>query len=300
MVSGTAIWGSVAPRLQVFDFPVPVARLGSRARVVDGAVGREAADYLERTVRMRPLAWGDSFGFRQVMTRIARHHRAEPAGRAQAAHHPVADLRESGGADGREPDADGLRRGLHLAADRRHRRLRARREHDAAAAVLRGRPPHGADRHIAGVLGLFASTVGLARLPAGVRAALERRRSRRRTTQRAMGPQEDAAAMAAARQRGMTIRDIDAASSVSRPSGCGARGARARCRGVARGDSRVTSWRTAPPLRARRRRSRAAVGDRRPGRRAGGSRRPAGRRPSRGAPAVSRGRRRSPDSCWCG
>ena len=37
--------------------------------VVDGPVGREAADYLERTVRMRPLAWGDSFGFRQVVTR---------------------------------------------------------------------------------------------------------------------------------------------------------------------------------------------------------------------------------------
>ena len=37
--------------------------------VVDGRVGREAADYLERTVRMRPLAWGDSFGFRQVVTR---------------------------------------------------------------------------------------------------------------------------------------------------------------------------------------------------------------------------------------
>src|SRR5437764_1471342 len=38
-------------------------------RVVAGPVGREAADYLQRTVRMRPLAWGDSFGFRQVVTR---------------------------------------------------------------------------------------------------------------------------------------------------------------------------------------------------------------------------------------
>ena len=32
MVSGTAIWGSVAPRLQVVRLPVPLARLGPRAR----------------------------------------------------------------------------------------------------------------------------------------------------------------------------------------------------------------------------------------------------------------------------
>ena len=37
-------------------------------------------------------------------------------------------------------------------------------------------------RHIAGVLGLFASTVGLARLPAGMRGRSRKRRSRRRTT----------------------------------------------------------------------------------------------------------------------
>ena len=69
MVSGTAIWGSVAPRLQVFDFPFLWRDWDHVHAVVDGRVGREAADYLERTVRMRPLAWGDSFGFRQVVTR---------------------------------------------------------------------------------------------------------------------------------------------------------------------------------------------------------------------------------------
>ena len=69
MVSGTAIWGSVAPRLQAFDFPFLWRDWAHVHRVVDGPVGREAADYLERAVRMRPLAWGDSFGFRQVITR---------------------------------------------------------------------------------------------------------------------------------------------------------------------------------------------------------------------------------------
>ena len=69
MVSGTAIWGSVAPKLQVFDFPFMWRDWAHVHSIVDGTVGHEAADYLERTVRMRPFAWGDSFGFRQVITR---------------------------------------------------------------------------------------------------------------------------------------------------------------------------------------------------------------------------------------
>jgi TRAP-type C4-dicarboxylate transport system substrate-binding protein len=69
MVSGTAIWGSVAPKLQVFDFPFLWRDMAHVHQVVDGRVGQEAGDYLERTVRMRPFAWGDSFGFRNVITR---------------------------------------------------------------------------------------------------------------------------------------------------------------------------------------------------------------------------------------
>jgi hypothetical protein len=36
---------------------------------MDGAVGQRANEYRERTVQMPPLAWGDSFGFRTVVTR---------------------------------------------------------------------------------------------------------------------------------------------------------------------------------------------------------------------------------------
>jgi TRAP-type C4-dicarboxylate transport system substrate-binding protein len=64
-------------------------------------------------------------------------------------------------------------------------------------------------RHIAGVLGLFASSVGLARLPPGLRERLERAAVEAATGQRAMGPQEDTAAVAELTARGMTIRDID-------------------------------------------------------------------------------------------
>src|SRR5215213_1980465 len=69
MVSGTAIWGSVAPKLQLFDFPFLWRDWPHVHTVVDGSLGPAAADYLSSSVRMRPLAWGDSFGFRHVITR---------------------------------------------------------------------------------------------------------------------------------------------------------------------------------------------------------------------------------------
>ena len=129
--------------------PVPVARLGPRAphrrraaraarRRLPRADGADAAAGLGRLVRLP-----------QRRHALARHHRSVAARRPEDPHHPVGDLREGDRADGRQPDADGVRRGLHVAADRRHRRLRARRQHDAAAALLRGRrlpDPHAPHR----------------------------------------------------------------------------------------------------------------------------------------------------------
>src|SRR6185436_9154098 len=43
MVSGTAIWGSVAPRLQVFDFPFLWRDWTHVHGVVDGTLGHEAS-----------------------------------------------------------------------------------------------------------------------------------------------------------------------------------------------------------------------------------------------------------------
>ena len=144
MVSGTAIWGSVAPRLQVFDFPFLWRDWAHVHRVVDGPVGREAADYLERSRPDAAVGVGRLVRLPAGDHAIARRDRDQPARRAQDPDDPVADLRQGRRADGREPDADGLRRGVHVAPDRRDRRLRARREHDAAAALLRGRGLHGA------------------------------------------------------------------------------------------------------------------------------------------------------------
>jgi tripartite ATP-independent transporter DctP family solute receptor len=209
MISGTAIWGSVAPRLQVFDFPFLWRDWTHVHAVVDGAVGDEAADYLARTVRMRPLAWGDSFGFRQVITRSrdvteARHlaglkirtiqspiyvKAVELMGASPTpmAFGEVYTSLQTGVIDGYEHDASTTVQ---------------QRFYEVAHYMVR-------TRHIAGVLGLFASTASLARFPADLRAALERAAREAATAQRARGPQEDATATGQLSGLGMTIRDID-------------------------------------------------------------------------------------------
>ena len=209
MVSGTAIWGSVAPKLQVFDFPFLWRDWAHVHGVVDGEVGREAADYLERTVRMRPLAWGDSFGFRQVITRS--RDVSEPgqltglkirtiqspiyvkavelmgASPTPMAFGEVYTSLQTGVIDGYEHDASTTVQ---------------QRFYEVAHFLAR-------TRHIAGVLGLFASTASLTRFPADLRAALERAALDAATAQRAMGPQEDATATGQLSSLGMTIREID-------------------------------------------------------------------------------------------
>jgi tripartite ATP-independent transporter DctP family solute receptor len=209
MVSGTAIWGSVAPKLQVFDFPFLWHDWAHVHGIVDGRIGQEAADYLERTVRMRPFAWGDSFGFRQVVTRsrdvteprqlvglkirtiqssiYVKAIQLMGASPTPMAFGEVYTSLQTGVIDGYEHDASTT---LH------------QRFYEVARYMAR-------TRHIAGVVGLWASTAGLSRLSGDLRAALERAAREAARQQRAMGPQEDMTATAELAGHGMTIREID-------------------------------------------------------------------------------------------
>ena len=242
MVSGTAIWGSVAPELQVFDFPFMWRDWAHVHRIVDGPIGREAADYLERSVRMRPFAWGDSFGFRQVVTRSRDvNETSQLAGlKIRTIQSPI--YVKAVELMGAEPDADGLRRGLHVAADRRHRWLRTRREHDAAAALYEIAGFMARTKHIAGVLGLWASTATLQRLPADLAGgAASRRRSRAAVRQRAIGTSRRYRRHGAAREeRHEDSRDRRQRAAVAGRTALELGGARPRYLVVARGDSRVS------------------------------------------------------------
>ena len=209
MVSGTAIWGSVAPRIQLFDFPFLWSDWDHVHRIVDGRIGQEAADYLEATVRMRPLAWGDSFGFRQVITRsrdvkepgqlaglkirtiqssiYVKAVQLMGASPTPMAFGEVYTSMQTGVIDGYEHDASTTLQ---------------QRFYEVAHFMAR-------TSHIAGVLGLYGSSVGLARVPGDLRRALEQAAREASAEQRARGPKEDTTATEALIARGMTIRNID-------------------------------------------------------------------------------------------
>jgi TRAP-type transport system periplasmic protein len=210
MVSGTAIWGSVAPKVQVFDFPFLWNDWDHVHRVLDDRIGREAADYLEGAVRMRPLAWGDSFGFRQVITRS--RDITEPrqlaglkirtiqspiyvkavelmgASPTPMAFGEVYTSLQTGVIDGYEHDASTTLQ---------------QRFYEIAHFMAR-------TRHIAGVLGLYASNASMARIPRDIRTALQQAAVDAAVEQRAMGAREDETATAELASRGMVIRNIDA------------------------------------------------------------------------------------------
>jgi tripartite ATP-independent transporter DctP family solute receptor len=209
MVSGSAIWGSVAPKVQIFDFPFLWRDWPHMHRFVDGPVGREAADYLARTVRMRPLVWSDSFGFRHVFTRsrdvtdtsqlaglklrtIQTPSYVKAVELMGASPTPMAfgeiyTSLQTGVIDGFEHDASTTLQ---------------QRFYEVVKFMAR-------TAHIAGLQGLWTSTATLAALPADIRAALEGAAVEAANRQRAMGPREDETALAQLRSRGMTVREID-------------------------------------------------------------------------------------------
>jgi tripartite ATP-independent transporter DctP family solute receptor len=210
MVSGTAIWGSVAPKVQVFDFPFLWRDWDHVHSAIDGGrLGGEAADYLERSVHMRPFAWADSFGFRHVITRSRDVSDASQlaglkirtiqspiyvkavelmgASPTPMAFGEVYTSLQTGVIDGYEHDASTTLQ---------------QRFFEVATHMAR-------TRHIAGVIGLWASSATLSRLPAALRDVLEDAGRRAAGHQRAMGPGEDSDAVARLIERGMTIRDID-------------------------------------------------------------------------------------------
>ncbi len=209
MVSGTAIWGSVAPKLQVFDFPFLWRDWDHVHAVVDGPVGADAADYLERTVRMRPFAWGDSFGFRQVITRSRDvSDPAQLAGlKIRTIQSPIyVKAVELMGASP-TPMAFGevytsLQTGVIDGYEHDASTTLQQRFYEIARHMAR-------TNHIAGVLGLWTSASTLARLPGDIRVTLERAAIEAARRQRAMGPTEDAGAIGELAKFGMTIRDVD-------------------------------------------------------------------------------------------
>jgi tripartite ATP-independent transporter DctP family solute receptor len=211
MISGSAIWGSVAPRLQVLDFPFLWRSWDHVHAMLDGPLGEEAADYVESAVRVRPLAWGDSFGFRQVVTRsrdvldpaqlaglkirtiqsaiYVKAIELMGASPTPMAFGEVYTSLQTGVIDGYEHDASTTLQ---------------QRFYEVARFMVR-------TQHIAGVLGLFGSTSSLSRFPADLRAAVTTAAREAAVDQRAVGPREMESATAELMRAGMTVREFNPA-----------------------------------------------------------------------------------------
>jgi TRAP-type transport system periplasmic protein len=211
MVSGTAIWGSVAPKVQVFDFPFLWRDWDHVHAVVDGPVGREAADYMESALGVRPLAWGDSFGFRQVVTRSreVREPRELAGLKLRTIQSPIyVKAVELMGATP-TPMAFGevytsLQTGVIDGYEHDASTTLQQRFFEVARFMTR-------TRHIAGVLGLWASAAGWQRLPAALRPKLEAAALEAARHQRERVEPEDRTSTERLAAQGMTIREIDRA-----------------------------------------------------------------------------------------
>ena len=91
------------------------------------------------------LSWAVSWGYRNVVTAKKEvKHGGRPEG-PEDPHHPDQGLRLGDQRDGRQRHADELRRDLHLAAERRARRLRAHRGDGDLVQAQRGRLLHRDD-----------------------------------------------------------------------------------------------------------------------------------------------------------
>jgi TRAP-type transport system periplasmic protein len=216
MASGSAIWGSVAPRLQVLDFPFLWRDPGHIHRVLAGPLGAEVREYLRGAARMRPLSWGDSFGFRQIVTRSRRIMSPSDlsglkirtiqspiyvksielmgASPTPMAFGEVYTSLQTGVIDGFEHDASTTLQ---------------QRFYEVAKVMTR-------TRHIAGVVGLWISSVSESRLPAGLLPVIEAAALDASEAQRAAGPREEDAALKILVERGMTVGDVDTRPFVSR------------------------------------------------------------------------------------
>ena len=244
--------------------PVSVARLGRTCtRSSTAASDARPPTISSGAVRMRPLAWGDSFGFRQVVTRS--RDVTEPGQLAglkiRTIQSPIyVKAVELMGASPTPMAFGEVYTSLQTGVIDGY-------EHDASTTlqqrfyeVARSHGAHASHRRRARALRVDV------RAGAAARATSARRSSRPRSTrpraQRAMGPREDAAAtaqLAAARHDDPGNRQ--ARRSGRRPNGSGTAEARALdVDAVARGDPRVTHRHGSAGAAAAARGSRAPAG----------------------------------------
>ncbi len=219
MASGSAIWGSVAPKAQVLDLPFLWSNYDHIAKAVDGEAGALLAGHLEEAAKARPLAWFYSFGFRNVVTRSKEVRAPEDLKglKLRTIQSPIyVKAMELMGANPTPMALGEVYTSLQTGVIDGY-------EHDANTTLSQKFfevAKHIAlTQHIHGVLVLNAAPQKIDALPADLKQPLLDAAREAAAFQRAKAPSEDEAALAELKAKGLTVSEIDRSALASQAEG---------------------------------------------------------------------------------
>jgi tripartite ATP-independent transporter DctP family solute receptor len=209
MASGSAIWGSIAPKIQILDLPFIFRDFDHIHKAMDGDAGQMLSKYVEERAKVRPLVYFDSFGFRNFVTRTKEVKSIDDmkglkirtiqtpiyvkavelmgASPTPMAFGEVYTSLQTGVIDGYEHDANVT--------------LSQRFFEVTKYMAL--------TQHISGVLALTASPQSVDTLPPEIKKALLDSAREAAAFHRTRAPEEDKAALAELKTKGMVINAID-------------------------------------------------------------------------------------------
>jgi hypothetical protein len=148
---GPAEYAAFVKRVGVLGLPFLWKSYDHASTVLSGEVGQELDKDMQKA-GFKVLAWSVSWGYRNVVTAKKEVTKAADLKGPQDPHDPDQGVRRGGQRHGCQRHADELRRDLHVAAERRARRLRAHRRHHRLLQAQRSRvlhrldtPPDGSD-----------------------------------------------------------------------------------------------------------------------------------------------------------
>ena len=209
MASGTAIWGTVAPKIQILDLPFLFRDYDHIHKTLDGEVGQALAKYLEERTGGRLLAYYDSFGFRSVVTRTKEVKSIDDMKGLKLRTLPSPIYVKAVELMGASPTP--------MAFGEVYTSLQTGvidgYEHDANTTLMQKfyevTKYFALTQHISGALGIVASAKSIDALPPDMKKAVMDAAKEAAAFQRKRAPEEDEKSMVELKKKGMVINIID-------------------------------------------------------------------------------------------
>lgn len=209
MASGTAIWGTVAPKLQILDLPFLFRDYEHIHKTMDGEVGAALTKYVEERTGVRIMAYYDSFGFRSVVTRNKQVKSIDDMKGLKLRTLPSPIYVKAVELMGASPTP--------MAFGEVYTSLQTGvidgYEHDANTTLMQKffevTKYFALTHHISGVLGLTASAKSIDALPPDMKKAVMDAAKEAAVYQRKRAPEEDEKSMVELKKKGMIFTTVD-------------------------------------------------------------------------------------------